>query len=89
MSGSVVHIVGMYVRINDLLRQRCTWCGAALIDVNLANLAVPVGQDPTPGTWPVGQLVRVDGNTTVVVEHVNGDPLPEDACGRLDPEVTV
>jgi hypothetical protein len=89
VSSALVHIVGMYCRINDRLRQRCTWCGAVLIDVDTANMAVPEGQEGGPGTWPVGALVRVDGNLTYVVDHVDGDPLPEDACGRLDPEVTV
>jgi hypothetical protein len=88
MTG-VVHITGMYVRIENLLRQRCAWCGAVLIDYDLANVAVPEGQDPTPATWPVGELVRVDGPMTAVVEHTDGDSLPEDACARLDPRVTV
>jgi hypothetical protein len=91
--SAVVHIAGMYVRINNLLRQRCAWCGAVLLDVNLENVAVPVGQEVTPdtvvATWPVGELVGVDGNLTYAVTHVDGEPLPDGACGRIDPEVTV
>lgn len=87
MSG-VTHIAGVDTHINHRLRQRCAWCGALLIDYDLANLAVPVGQDPTPATWPVGGLVLVDGNMSTAVPHTDGGPLPMDACGRLDPEVT-
>ena len=82
------HIAGVYVQVGGHLRQRCAWCGAVLLHYDLTNLAVPVGQDPTPATWPVGGLVRVDGAMTVAVEHVDGAPLPDDACGKLDPEVT-
>lgn len=85
----MTHIVGMYVRIGDRLRQRCAWCGAVLIDYDLAAMAVPEGQDPTPATWPVGELVRLDGPVTWKLDHVDGDQLPADACGMLDPEVTV
>lgn len=87
MSG-VVHIAGVDTHINHRLRQRCAWCGALLLDYDLANLAVPVGQDSTPATWPVGELVMVDGGLSATVPHVDGDPLPMDACGRLDPDVT-
>lgn len=87
--SAVTHITGMYVRIENRLRQRCAWCGAVLIDYDLVNLAVPEGQEGQPGAWPVGELVAVDGAASYVVKHVDGDPLPEDACGRLDPEVTV
>lgn len=86
--NALVHIAGMYVRINDLLRQRCAWCGAVLLDYDLTRIAVPEGQDPTPATWPVGELVGVDGAMSYTVAHVDGDPLPDGACGRLDPEVT-
>lgn len=87
MSG-VVHITGMYVQIESRLRQRCAWCGAVLIDYDLTLLAVPEGQEGGPSTWPVGELVTVDGNLTFTCPHVDGDPLPDGACGRLDPEVT-
>jgi hypothetical protein len=88
MSG-VVHIAGVDAHINHRLRQRCAWCGACLIDYDLTNIAVPVGQeDTTPGSWPVGSLVLVDGGMSVVMPHVDGDPLPMEACGRIDPEVT-
>lgn len=87
MSG-VLHIAGLDVRVNQRLRQRCAWCGAVLLDYDLSNVAVPVGQDSMPGIWPFGQTVLVDGNLSVLVEYEEGTPLPEGACARLDPEVT-
>lgn len=87
MSG-VIHIAGPDVRVGELLRQRCAWCGALLIDYDLERIAVPVGQEATPATWPPGDLVAVDGHVSVVVPHEDGDDLPWDACARLDPAVT-
>lgn len=88
MSG-LIHIAGVHVQIGDCyLRQRCAWCGAVLIDYDLANIAVPEGQDPTPAVWPHGDLVQVDGMASWTVEHADGGPLPPDACALLDPELT-
>lgn len=72
------HIAAQQVTLNDRhLRQLCGWCGHTLIDYDLARIAVPLGQDPTPGTWPVGALVTVDGPASWVID---GDQLPDDAC---------
>lgn len=78
-----VHFVGIDVQIGTLLRQRCAWCGDVLLDYDLERLAVPVGQQEGPATWPVGTLVEVDGNATWAVEHDAADPLPENTCARL------
>lgn len=86
--SAVVHIAGPDIRVNAQFRQRCAWCGALLIDYDLERVAVPEGQDPTPGTWPVGDLIAVDGNASWVEPHADGDPLPGNACGTLDAEVT-
>lgn len=85
---AVIHIAGSDVTVGPRLRQRCCWCGALLIDYDLAGIAIPVGTDPRPATWPVGVLIAVDGNASYVVEHVDGAGLPDGACGQLDPEVT-
>lgn len=85
----MIHIAGPYIVIGPLLRQRCAWCGAVLIDYDLTRVAVPLGQDPTPATWGTGQLVDVDGPVSRVVDHTDGDPLPDGTCAHLDPEVTV
>ena len=85
----ITRIAGADITIGPLLRQRCGWCGAVLLDYNLDRVAVPAGQDPRPGTWNLGDLVRVDGNLSTVVPHDDGDVLPADACARLDPAITV
>lgn len=81
---STVHIAGDHIQINQLLRQRCAWCGHVLIDYNLDRLAVPVGQDPSRSTWPVGGLVEVDGNASWVVELDAVDGLPDNACSAAE-----
>lgn len=86
--GEVVHIAGREVQIGALLRQRCSWCGALLIDYDISRIAVPVGQDLYPGTWAVGGLVGVLGNAQYAVAHNDGDCLPSTCCGSLDPEVS-
>jgi hypothetical protein len=84
----VIHIAGYDVQVDALLRQRCAWCGGLLIDYDLSRMAVPVGTDPRPATWPVGDLVAVDGTASWTVPHTDGDPLPAGTCTRIDPEVT-
>ncbi len=86
--SAVVHIAAQWLQVGPFLRQRCAWCGATLIDYNLELVAVPAGQDPRPATWPAGELVAVDGNASYVLDHRDGDQLPDGACARLDPEVT-
>lgn len=86
---TVTHIAGPPVQVGAHLRQRCSWCGAALIDYALDRIGVLEGDDPTPATWPAGELVEVDGGLSHVVQHTDGDPLPANACAQLDPEVTV
>lgn len=84
----MIHIAGVHIQVGSLLRQRCGWCGATLLDFDLDRVAVPAGQDPRPATWPVGDLIAVDGNLSTVVPHDDGDSLPAGACARLDPSVT-
>jgi hypothetical protein len=80
--GPVTHIAGTWVEVGSRLRQLCAWCGYRLVDYDLARIAVPEGQDPRPGTWAPGDLVRVDGNVSMTVEHEDGAELPADACER-------
>lgn len=81
---SETHIASPVVTIGtdggDFIRQRCGWCGTVLLEYDLARVAVPVGTDPMPATWPVGSLVTVDGPAQVAMGNV--DRLPDDACGR-------
>jgi hypothetical protein len=86
---AVIHIAGPEIQVGQHLRQRCAWCGAVLLDYALDRVAVPIGQDPRLATWPVYELVAVDGPGSYVVGHEDGAELPEGACGKLDPAATV
>jgi hypothetical protein len=93
--NEVTHIAAQPIVVSGRRqRQRCAWCGAVLIDYDLARVAVKVepGQVPQPpSTWEVGVLVRVVGGYSSVVdpEFVNGEPqLPENSCASVDDEVT-
>ncbi len=88
-TGAITHIAGAQVQAGARLRQRCSWCGAVLCDYGLTRIAVPEGQDPTPGMWETGRLVEVDGNASWIVEHEEGAELPANACARFDDEVTL
>lgn len=45
-----IHIAGLGVRIGDLVRQRCAWCDAILIDLDLGSIAIALapGQEREP-----------------------------------------
>jgi hypothetical protein len=76
------HIAGQHVTIDDrYLRQRCAWCGTILLDYDLTLVAVPVGQEGPPATWPVGALVTVDGGASWTI---CGEQLPDDSCTRTE-----
>lgn len=88
----VVHIAGPAITIGTHLRQRCSWCGAVILDVPLDRTMVtllPGETEPGPyPTWPIGELIEIDGGMTSVIEHSDGADLPPNACGCLDPEMT-
>lgn len=92
--SAITHIAGLEVEIPPHLRQRCAWCGAVLLDYDLSRIAVPVDQLDEhggfrPAVWPAGALVKVDGALSCTVAPSPDDQLPADACGRIDPAVTV
>lgn len=75
---TVTHIAAPQVTIDDrFMRQRCAWCGDVLLEYDLTRVAVPVGQNPTPATWPTGALVAVDGHASWTLDE---ERLPDDAC---------
>lgn len=94
---SVSHLAGGVIEYNAqeglVLRQRCSWCGAILIDENLDQISVPTGQEGEFPTWGVGEFVRTyapDGGSGMwmSVEWKHPDPVPEDSCMRMPLEVT-
>lgn len=78
--SGLIHFAGLEIQVGLVLRQRCDWCGELLIDYDLARIAVPVGQDSRPATWPTGTLVLVDGNVSYTVDHKDGEKLPPGTC---------
>lgn len=77
---ATVHITGTVVDVGSRMRQCCAWCGTILLDADSAFGAAEVGHDPRPPHFPPGALLRVDGHVSAVVEHIDGDPLPDNAC---------
>ncbi len=98
MSDGVAHLAGPDIRFNteegQVLRQRCSWCGATLIDVNLSRIAVPVGQEEGPyPTWPIGSFVETHspdgrGGAWFALDWEHPAPVPDHACLRMPLEVT-
>lgn len=88
----MIHIAGVDVQVGHQVRQRCSWCGAVLLDYDLATIAQPLNADGSlpapPAMWGVGALVSVDDGCSYVVAHTDGAPLPEGACAQLPHEVT-
>lgn len=92
MATSETHIAGLDVTWNGrYMRQRCAWCGAVLLDYDLAQLQSTDGSGPTP--WPAGVLIRRAGAGSYIVEVETSEtdpakPTPDDCCTHLDPTVT-
>ena len=85
----IVHIAGQPVLLSRrYMRQRCSWCGALLEDVDLTTIHTPVDEegDPTYPTWPVGELVAIDGN----MKYFLGDvfEMPTNCCANLELDIT-
>src|SRR5690606_35565942 len=92
---SVIHIVGSLIRVGNLVRQRCGWCGLLLHDVDVRTVAVhPAPEDPEElrralmGGFEPLTLLRVEGTNPVSfdrVEHKDGEHLPAGWCGDTGP----
>lgn len=90
-ADEIVHIAGAAVRTGPYLRQRCSWCGAALIDVDLRQYPHDDECWFDYPTWtPSALIVSVGDRATFVVrdQYRVGDELPEASCMGLDPAVT-
>lgn len=97
MTTGVAHVAGPDIAFNtpdgQVLRQRCSWCGATLIDVNLSRIAVPVGQEGPYPVWAIGSFVQTDspdghGGMWSAIEWEHPAPVPANACMRMPLEVT-
>lgn len=103
VNSKIVHWVGPVTHIATRVRQRCMWCGAALIDVDLTTImvAIPPGKTEDEAreegslemaTWEPGSWIAVDRGVTSVERTVEEDQThnetPEHSCARLDFEIT-
>jgi len=86
--SGIVHIVGTVVDVGTRTRQVCAWCGTLLLDVDRTRGAAETRHDPEPPHFLPGELLRVDGNMSVVVDHKDGDDLPDNACALIVPAVS-
>lgn len=90
----IIHIAGFPVKVGTKVRQLCAWCGEALQDADLRNIAVAPKADGSPGDsftpWETGVLVAVNGSHSWVEPHKDGDPIPKECCapwkGTPEPE---
>lgn len=39
--GGLIHHVGSTLRIGPLIRERCSWCGALVYEIDVSKIAVP------------------------------------------------
>jgi hypothetical protein len=100
---SQVHLAGPTLRVGNVRRQRCIWCGALLEEYDLTRVSrvLEPGEDPDapwePASWEVGGLVRLSGTfprVGVVVEaerhaeDADAFAIPSDSCMALSDAVT-
>lgn len=90
MNGTITHIAAEAITFSGtgsarIMRQRCSWCGALLLEVNVNPVVVCQ-------VYEVHALVRADGSflTSLDVELLpSGDiDIPQDSCMWIDPFVT-
>lgn len=98
--SAISHIVAPFLTMNSasrgkVLRQRCLWCGALVLEVELDRVAVPLPKDGSPpepiATWEPGAVVEISGDNpkvSALIEVGPEDMLPENACANIDYEVT-
>jgi hypothetical protein len=93
-AGTLVHSAGVELTVNGVVRQRCQWCGALLIEYDLANVQVMVEPDGSlrpPGVFEPSAQVAVNGGASWVVPkepstvHEGEWVIPENFCALLDP----
>ena len=97
------HVAGPPMKCNERVRQRCSWCGAVLIDQDLTLVGMMLNEDGTVPAFPVwgeGDYIRIDGGMRCVVDGagvpvvddvesvVDPQDVPDDSCLRLDFDVT-
>ncbi len=82
----MIHIAGHPIQYGTLLRQRCAWCGAIMIDDDLSLMA-SISSDGSPFkplTWETNALVRIEGanpvTSEVIPESEHQGKIPPGCC---------
>lgn len=87
--ASMVHLAGIVITVGTRVIQRCSLCGAALIDAESSLMAelTPKGikhlSPESVSRWVCGTLVEVDAGSPTRMTHIEPeveDKLPENTC---------
>lgn len=91
----IIHFAGQTLRIGDVIRQRCLWCGGLIEERDLANTAVSVGPDETPEEAIDGLysshwsgLVAVANGVRWSVPDPDDGRIPDRSCANILLEIT-
>lgn len=88
----LIHFAGEVLHVGPLMRQRCSWCGALLLEYDLTGIGFEVRAGrPTPtrpAMWQPGTFMLVDGGMKAAVPPAENGKLPAGTCAALDPAVT-
>jgi hypothetical protein len=87
----MIHVAGAEIQYENLVRQRCLWCGALLVQYDVTRYASMDGKPPT--VWAYRALVAVDGEASweVAPQKPNRGEArhaPAESCFMIDPAVT-
>lgn len=89
--STLTHITAQELVVDGRrMRQRCAWCGAVIVDYDLALVSAPVGQ-PGPSCFAPGVFVQMFGTfpaVSQVVEDPHDGKYPKDSCMAIEDEVT-
>jgi hypothetical protein len=96
--SEIVHLAGPQITFDNVVRQRCAWCGALIEERDLSNMAVATNSTASPevqqeeanrvalGAWE--GFVAVEGTFPVcksAVDEPEDGKAPERSCMRLLP----
>jgi hypothetical protein len=96
--AEIVHLAGPQITFDNVVRQRCVWCGAMIEERDLSNMAVATDSDASPEVqqeeanravragWE--GFVAIEGTFPVVksaVDEPEDGKAPERSCMRLLP----
>jgi len=84
---AVAHLAGPCITAQGRFRrQRCSWCGTALIEDDLTLMAFAPGCSTEPMQWEPGSWVQVsDGNPCAMVTLFHPDAtMPDNSCMAVE-----